>query len=92
MTTFAATKHCELRMSQRGISSMLIDLVIEFGETSFHNGGEVTSVPKSKLEKLRKDALFSNQLIDKLKKIYIVEKDGYVVTTAKRFKRFKRDA
>lgn len=86
------TKHCEQRMSQRGISNELIELVFEYGESHVHDGADVTSIQKEKIKELRLESCLSNQVLDKLSRIYVVEIDGRIITTSHRYKRFKRNA
>lgn len=92
MTNYTKTHHCETRMNQRGISDHLINLLFEFGESDYHDGAEVTVVPKSTISRLRHETNISNQELDKLSKTYVVENDGKILTTGKRFRRFKRNA
>jgi hypothetical protein len=91
-SNYEYTKHFTDRMNQRGISDDLIEIVLEHGETHFHHGGEVTRVPKKTIKRLRNATTYSNQLLDKAKKVYIVEDAGTLITNGHQHKKFKRDA
>jgi hypothetical protein len=79
-------------MNQRGISDDLIDIVLEYGESHFHDGGEVTRLSKQTVKRLRKSPRFNNQLLDKASKVYVVEDSGTLITSGIQYKKFKRDA
>ena len=86
------TKHCDIRMQQRGISNLEIELIGLFGKQSFI-GGSVCEISISKKEK--------QKLIRRLRKIVenlegnkeamLIAEDETVITTYRPTKRSLRD-
>lgn len=77
----AKTRHIHQRMSQRGITSSMLDLVKQFG---VQNNGDATILNKKSV----KNVLYTmNKLIKEMKKIeskggiVLIEKDGVEITT-----------
>ena len=98
MTTDIYTSHACIRKQQRGISDIMIDMVLEFGCSEFHRGCEIVFLDKQAFQKicllLKTSNKFSkkitNQIVDKLKKVYVVLQDGMIITTALKHQHFKR--
>lgn len=88
------TRHARVRCQQRGVSSSLIDIVLEYGCIEFHQGYEIYFLNKQKFKiickSLKKSKKNSNQIIDKLKKIYVVVQNGVIITIALKYRHFKR--
>lgn len=87
------TKHASVRMQQRGISQEMVAALIDCGRTRYTNGAWITDMDKGGLDSYlnRQDAV-NKQLLEKLRKTYLVEIDGHLVTAAIKDKRFKRKA
>ncbi|MDT0604304.1 DUF4258 domain-containing protein [Thalassotalea castellviae] len=86
------SKHAEVRMSQRGITNEMVNLIIRFGNAQFHEGCKIVSLNKKALKNLQVQNI-SQKIIDKIKALYVVyrSKKQLIVTTAFRKKRLKKD-
>ena len=85
------TKHFEQRMQQRGVSFEVIDLILSYGEVSFHKGAEIIALSKHSISELMSESI-SKQLLAKASKAYLVMKNETFLTVAVRCKKHKRDA
>ena len=98
MITDTYSNHAYMRMQQRGISGTMINMVLEHGCSEFHRGCEIVFLDKQAFQKMcfvlkqsgKLSNKITNQLVDKLKKVYVVIKDGVVITTALKHQHFKR--
>lgn len=92
------TNHANARKQQRGISDTMIDMVLKYGCSEYHRGYEIVFLNKQAYQKIcfllkhsgKKSGQITNQLISKLKKVYVVLSGGVVVTTALKHYHFKR--
>ena len=83
------TKHAEARMQQRGISLKDLDLLFEFGKTEHVHCSDKTYFDKCSFGKLLKSGRCSGGQIDRIRKMYVVECDGWIVTVGHRTKRIR---
>ena len=86
------SKHAEVRMSQRGITNEMVNLIIRFGKAQFHEGCKIVSLNKKALKNLQIQNV-SQKIIDKIKALYVVyrSRTKLIVTAAFRKKRLKKD-
>lgn len=92
------TSHANIRKQQRGISDTMVDMVLEYGCSEYHRGCEIVFLNKQACQKIRMlmkhssqiSGQVTNQVMSKLKKVYVVLKDGVVLTTALKHHHFKR--
>ena len=83
------TKHAVERMNQRGISSAVIDLVIDWGCSFISHDRDVYFIPKKMIRKLSAQGVLTVDP-ERLKGVYVVVWGGKVVTVAhKTSKRFR---
>jgi len=83
------TAHAVERMNQRGISSSVIDLVIDWGRCFISHGREVYFIPKKMIRKLNAQGVLTVDP-ERLKGVYVVVGNGEIVTVAhKASKRFR---
>ncbi len=85
------TKHAASRMQQRGISSIAVDLLFEFGTSLYHKGAEVMYFNHRSFTKLKENHHFKPQFLEKIKSNYLVYAGGYIITVGHHISRFKRD-
>jgi len=72
--------------------------VLEYGCSEYHHGCEIVFLNKQAYQKIgillkhssQLSEQITNQVMSKLKKVYVVLKDGVVVTTALKHHHFKR--
>ena len=83
------TKHGQARMQQRGISEEMLDLLFEYGVTEHRCAADVTYFNKKSFQRLKQSGRCNTNEMERLKKAYVVECDGYVVTVGHRIKRMK---
>lgn len=84
--------HAELRMNQRGITPLMIDLLKEFGAVQYHGGSEVLTPNKAYKRELKKYCGSKiAQVVLAGHPPYIVINEDTLVTTARKTKRFKKD-
>lgn len=86
------TNHANERMQQRGIYPIMVDLLKEFGSVQFHKGRQVLSIDKDFRKALKKycGPEIASELLSG-HPTYIVIEDGTLVTTARKFRRHKKD-
>ena len=85
------TRHASARMQQRGISKEIVYALFDFGRTRYINGACVTDMDRKGLDLyLSRQESAKNQLLGKLRKTYLIEREGNLVTVAIKNKRFKR--
>jgi hypothetical protein len=85
------TRHAEARCKQRGIDEESINLLMRHGVTHRHAGADVTCFDKYSWAAVLKERPCSSQKLERLRKVYLVEEDGFLLTAGQRTKRFKRD-
>ena len=86
-----ATEHAGARIQQKAISEEMINLLLIYGATHRHAGADVTCFDKASWAMVVKDRPCSRQLLERLRKCYLVEIDGRLITVGYRTKKFKRD-
>lgn len=85
------TKHAKSRMTQRGISRDLVEIVGNYGRARFSNGVVFIDMDEEGINSyLGEDPTPQRQVIDKLKKVYLVTVDSTVVTVSRTNKRYKK--
>lgn len=92
------TPHASIRKQQRGISDIMIDVVLEYGRSEYHHGKEIVYLDKRAFQKVcwvlehsgKLSRHITNQLTGKLKKTYVVLQGGMVITTALKHHHFYR--
>jgi hypothetical protein len=86
------TKHADIRSQQRGISPMMIDLLLQFGEKEPAGGGaSKVYLNKSARRKLRAYAGALAPLVDQHLDIYaVVGRDNQIVTVGHRYEHIQR--
>ena len=87
----AATRHLKVRGQQRGIDQQMIELLMAYGSTHRHSGADVTCFDKDSWRRVVRERPCSRQTLERLRKCYLVEIDGRLITVGHRIKRFKRD-
>lgn len=86
------TQHCVLRLQQRGIPPLVLDLLSQFGESQYHEGCEILSFTKKALRRIAQYAGADIvRQIQKYMACYAVFKDGACVTVAYQLRHHKRD-
>jgi hypothetical protein len=78
------TEHAQKRMQQRGISTLIVQLIETFGRYEYQGGGrDHCYIPKEQVKALRKaiDQLASQSLI--------LAPDGRVVTAQHRYRKIR---
>mgnify|MGYP006162705877 CR=1 FL=1 len=88
----AATHHLNVRGQQRGITQEMINILVTYGSTHRHAGADITCFDKGSWKSVTKECPCSRQMLERLRKCYLVEIDGHPITVGHRCKRFKRDA
>jgi len=85
-------QHAEMRMNQRGISPLLIDLILEFGEIEQHKGSEIYHLTKNAERQARKylGAKFADIILNSFRGTYVIIDGKAIITTARKTKHMKR--
>ena len=83
MENFILSHHATIRCQQRGISSEIIDTILQFGRKR-HSGGNtfMVFVPKKKAKKLK--------LAEKVFGIAVIVSDEFIVTVEHIYQRIRR--
>lgn len=86
------THHAEVRMQQRGIPPHVVSLLLDYGrEQHDHRGAVIHYLDKRSMRRLRKDHRRTPiSELTRYRDVYLVERDGFVLTVGHRFKRIKR--
>lgn len=87
----AVTAHAESRGQQRGINEEMVSLLLTYGTTHRHSGADITCFDKKSWGRVVKESLCSPQMLERLRKCYLVEIDGLLITVGHRIKRLRRD-
>ena len=83
------TNHANVRQQQRGISNEMLHLLSLFGRCAYVNGAWVTDIDQNGLKKLlKKNPDVNKQQLEKLQKIYLIERSGVVITVAVKRKKW----
>lgn len=88
-----ASKHCQTRMQQRAIPSLVASLLLEHGSRMRHNGAEILFVDKIARKHIRRAVGGDRNMrtIEKWFSTYlVVAEDGTLVTAAHRTHRLRR--
>ena len=85
------TAHSISRGQQRGINEEMVSLLLTYGATHRHAGADITCFDKKSWERVVKESPCSPQMLERLRKCYLVEIDGRLVTVGHRIERFRRD-
>ena len=72
----AVTAHAESRGQQRGINKDIVSLVLTYGATHRHSGADITCFDKKSWERVVEESPCSPQMLEKLRKCYLVEIGG----------------
>lgn len=69
------SRHADLRMNQRGINSLMVELVYTFGKSTYQKGGtEKLAIPKKLVKQLR-------QAVDHVDNVSVVtDKESNLIT------------
>ncbi len=78
-------------MTQRGISRDLVDIIGNYGRARFSSGAVIIDMNEECINSyLGEDPAPQRQVIDKLKKVYLVTVDSTVVTVSRTNKSYKK--
>jgi hypothetical protein len=82
--------HARVRMQQRGITEESLDLLMQYGRSSYdHKGHVLIHMDKSLVRAAVRDGL--RTAIDRVRGLYaVVGTDGVVVTVGHRYRRLRR--
>lgn len=87
-----STKHCALRMQQRGIPRIVLDALVDFGSTKRTRGGERLFFDKAarrRLQRLPEGNSLLKQLERWLRVYAVLADDGNIVTVAFGYRRLR---
>lgn len=85
------SKHASLRMRQRGVTEVLVQVLTWYGRLRYANGAWITDMDKLSIETYLNNHKSPNrQMIEKLRKTYIVEINGELVTVAHKNRSFRK--
>ena len=85
------SKHACVRMQQRGVDDGLVQVLSRYGRLRHSNGACITDMDKRSLaDYLSNHEKPNRQIVEKLKKTYIVEINGKLVTVAYKKTDFKK--
>ena len=85
------TKHAQMRMAQRGISLDMVKIIEGYGRTRCANGAEITDMDERSVRcYLREDPAPKRQAIERVKNVYYVTIDGWILTTARKNTSYKK--
>ena len=85
------TAHAEGRLRQRGIRHEVVDIILDFGSAIPNNGATVIHMDKKALIRYLKFADPPDlQIVSKLKKTYLIERDGRLLTVAHKKKCWRK--
>lgn len=84
--------HAEIRMQQRGIPSLVLDLLHQYGRSEHSAGAQILYFDKRGLNKAKRQIQQLVASLDKLETIYCVESlEGDVITAGHRTRPIRRD-
>jgi len=73
--------HADIRMQQRGINHLSVELLMSYGKRAYQNGSQIITLDKKAKKKLFKEIKDIAANLEKLEKLYLIEADGVIVTT-----------
>ena len=80
-----------IRQQQRGISNEVIELLMIYGRLSYANGAFIRDMDNQALKRVDRDNRFvANSNVEKLRKVYLVEHEGKLITTGYKKRGFGR--
>ena len=85
------SQHAITRMQQRGISDEAVELLLDYGSSSYHKGSEVVYFDRRSRSALLQSGALSRAQCERISHHYLVLGDGMVVTVGHRYRHFKRD-
>jgi hypothetical protein len=85
------SNHAAKRMQQRAIKSDVVDIAWRYGLEEYHKGATVIRVDTCAISKIKEERLLCPKLENKLRKIYLVERGGLLVTVGYKTRRHKRN-
>jgi hypothetical protein len=85
------SRHAAARMQQRGIPPSMIERVLRHGcEQYDHHGAAIVYFDKAARTRLRRSGQARQSELDRLAGVYVVVRDGVVVTVGHRYRRLRR--
>ena len=88
----ALTHHAKVRMQQRGIPFLAIELLCRFGQSERSGDASIRYFNRKGLKKARQQLQKLADRIDQLENMYCVEtSEGVIITTGHRTKPIRRD-
>ena len=88
----ALTHHAEVRMQQRGIPFLAIELLCHYGQAEYASGAKIRYFDRKGLKKAKQQLQQMMSRIDQLEGMYCVEtEEGAVLTTGHRTRHIRRD-
>ena len=85
------SQHAITRMQQRGVSGEAIELLLNYGRSSYHKGSEVVYLDRRSRSALLQSGALSHAQCDRISNHYLVLGDGLVITVGHKYRHFKRD-
>ena len=77
------SKHALSRLQQRGVNKLMVELVMLYGEEYEQGSGQTfNKLSKAAFKHLELDLKVVINKIEKLKKLYVVESENTIVTSA----------
>lgn len=83
------SKHATQRMQQRGVSGLMVDLLIDYGAVDYHRGAQVIWLDKRGWRQLCRELPCPKQILDKVRRCYLVMAEGIIVTVGHKTTHFK---
>ncbi|MGL5948412.1 MAG: DUF4258 domain-containing protein [Aeromonas sp.] len=87
----AINDHASRRMQQRAIGLLAIDLLLDFGRSCYHRGGEMVYFDKHSFRFLQGRYHLTPNETDKLRHQYLVLSAGDLISVGHKTAHFKRD-
>ena len=85
------SQHAITRMQQRGISGEAVELLLDYGRSSYHKGSEVVYLDRRSRSALLQSGALIHAQCDRIRNHYLVLGDGLVITVGHKYRHFKRD-
>ena len=85
------SQHAITRMQQRGISGEAVELLLNYGRSSYRKGSEVVYLDRRSRSALLQSGALSHAQCDRISNHYLVLGDGLVITVGHKYRHFKRD-
>ena len=87
----AYSHHAACRMQQRGIAPELVELLLNIGRSSYHQGRELVYLDRKGVTMLQAEYGLPAECCQRLRGHYLVLQDGEIVTVGHKTTHFKRD-